>query len=53
MVSMGWMFHDKLRSIREGGRGSPNFSEAAHVQRAIEAMTFSHIERRWVRPDEL
>jgi predicted dehydrogenase len=53
MVSMGWMFHDMLRTIREGGRGSPNFSEAAHIQRAIEAMTLSHIERRWVRPEEV
>ena len=53
MVSMGLMFHDMIRTIRDGGPGSPNFSEAAHVQRAVEAVIVSHRERRWVRPAEL
>ena len=53
MVSMGLMFHDMIRTIREGGPGSPNFTEAAHVQRAVEAVMISHRERRWVRPAEL
>jgi len=53
MVSMGWMFHDMLRTIREGGPGSPNFTEAAHVQRAVEAVIVSDRQRRWVRPAEL
>jgi predicted dehydrogenase len=52
MVPMAWMFHDMLRTIREGGPGSPNFTEAARVQRAIEAMAVSHAERRWVRLDD-
>jgi predicted dehydrogenase len=53
MVSMGLMFHDMLRTIRDGGPGSPNFTEAAHVQRAVEAVMISDRERRWVRPAEL
>ena len=53
MVPMGLMFHDMLRTIRNGGPGSPNFTEAAHVQRAVEAVLVSHSERRWVRPAEL
>jgi len=49
MVSMGWMFHDMLRTIREGGPGSPSFSEALHVQRVVEAVVRSSSERIWIR----
>ncbi|MGO8858246.1 MAG: Gfo/Idh/MocA family protein [Steroidobacteraceae bacterium] len=52
MVSMAWMFHDMLRAIREGGSGSPNFTEAARVHRAVEAVVVSDRERRWVRLDD-
>jgi predicted dehydrogenase len=53
MVSMGWMFHDMLRTIREGGAGSPSFSEAVHAQRVFEAVIRSDRERRWIRIDEM
>jgi len=53
MLSMAWMFHDMLRTIRHGGPGSPSFGEAAHVHRAVEALGRAHEERRWVRLDEL
>lgn len=53
MVSMGLMFHDMIRTIRNGGPGSPSFTEAAHVHRAVEAVIVSNRERRWVRPAEL
>ena len=49
MVSMGWMFHDMLRTIREGGPGSPSFSEALHVQQVMEAVVRSSSERIWIR----
>lgn len=38
MVSMGWMFHDMVRTIREGGPGSPSFAEAHHAQQVVEAV---------------
>jgi predicted dehydrogenase len=38
MVSMGWMFHDMLKTIRVGGSGSPSFCEAVHVQQVVEAV---------------
>jgi predicted dehydrogenase len=49
MVSMGWMFHDMLRTIREGGPGSPSFSEAVHAQQVVEAVVRSSNERSWIR----
>ncbi|MBV8805259.1 MAG: hypothetical protein JO042_09435 [Sinobacteraceae bacterium] len=49
MVSMGWMFHDMLRTIREGGPGSPSFAEAVHAQRVVEAVIRSGNERNWIR----
>jgi predicted dehydrogenase len=52
MVSMGWMFHDMVRTIREGGAGSPNFAEACHAQRVVEAVVQSKQTRRWTRIDE-
>jgi len=51
MVSMGWMFHDMLRAIRENGPGSPSFAEAVHAQRVVEAVFRSEREGTWVRID--
>ncbi|MHC8320401.1 Gfo/Idh/MocA family protein [Pseudomonas sp. GB2N2] len=53
MVSMGWMFHDMLKSIEEGRKGSPDFTEAYHAQRVVEAALLSQEERRWVRVEEI
>lgn len=49
MVSMGWMFHDMLRTIREGGPGSPSFAEALHAQKVVEAVVQSQQSGRWLR----
>ncbi len=49
MVSMGWMFHDMVRTIREGGPGSPNFTEAHHAQQVVEAVIESQKSGRWMR----
>ena len=51
MVSMGWMFHDMLRAIRENARGSPSFAEAVHAQRVVEAVLRSEREGSWVQVD--
>jgi predicted dehydrogenase len=48
MVSMGWMFSDMIRTIREGGPGSPSFAEALHAQRVVEAVVQSQQSKRWV-----
>jgi predicted dehydrogenase len=53
MVSMGWMFHDMVRSIREGRPGSPNFEEAHHAQCVVEAVFRSEASGQWQRIDEL
>jgi predicted dehydrogenase len=53
MVSMGWMFHDMVRTIREGGAGSPNFAEAYHAHRVVEAVMQSQQSGRWVKVDEV
>lgn len=53
MVSMGWMFHDMLRAIREDGHGSPSFAEAVHAQRVVEAVFRSEREGTWVRIDSV
>jgi predicted dehydrogenase len=53
MVSMGWMFHDMVRSIREGRPGSPNFGEAYHAQRVVEAVIRSQQAGQWLRIDEI
>jgi predicted dehydrogenase len=52
MVSMGWMFHDMIRAIRQGGPGSPNFAEAFHAQQVVEAVVDSQRTGRWVRIEE-
>jgi predicted dehydrogenase len=48
MVSMGWMFSDMIRTIREGGPGSPSFTEALHAQRVVEAVIQSQQSGRWM-----
>jgi predicted dehydrogenase len=53
MVSMGWMFHDIVRTIRDGGPGSPSFAEAWHAQRVVEAVILSQRTGRWTRIDEV
>ena len=53
MVSMGWMFHDMIRTIRDGGPGSPSFAEACHAQRVVEAVILSQQTGRWMRIDEV
>jgi predicted dehydrogenase len=52
MVSMGWMFQDMIRTIAEGGPGSPSFEEACHAHCVVEAVELSQKSRRWVRIDE-
>ena len=47
IMPMAAIFADMARAIREGGEGSPNFSEAAHVHAAVEAMVSSTQTRRW------
>ena len=53
MVSMGWMFHDMVRAIREGRPGSPNFAEAWHAQCVVEAVIQSQQTGHWLRVDEI
>jgi predicted dehydrogenase len=53
MVSMGWMFHDMIRTIRDGGLGSPSFAEACHAQRVVEAVILSQQTGRWMQIDEV
>jgi predicted dehydrogenase len=53
MVSMGWMFHDMVRTIREGGPGSPSFAEAWQAHRVVEAVLHSQQTGRRVRIDEV
>jgi len=53
MVSMGWMFHDMVRTIREGGPGSPSFAEAHHAQQAVEAVIESQRTGRVVRVNDI
>ncbi len=53
MVSMGWMFHDMVRTIRDGGPGSPSFAEAWHAQRVVEAVLLSQKTGRMMRIDEI
>ncbi len=53
MVSMGWMFHDMVRTIREGGPGSPSFAEAYHAQRVVEAVVQSRQTRSWTRIEDV
>jgi predicted dehydrogenase len=53
MVSMGWMFHDMVRTIREGGPGSPSFAEAYHAHRVVEAVMQSQQSGRWVTIEEV
>lgn len=48
MISMGWMFHDMLVAVREGRPGSPNFDEALHAHKVVEAVIRSGETRRWV-----
>jgi len=47
MVSMGWMFQDMVKTIREGGVGSPNFAEALHAHKVVEAAIESSRSGRW------
>lgn len=53
MVSMGWMFHGMLESIRSGRTPSPSFDEAYHAQCVVEAAIRSGETGRWVRVDEV
>jgi predicted dehydrogenase len=53
MVSMGWMFHDMVRSIREGRAGSPSFAEACHAQCVVEAVVQSQKSGQWLRIDDI
>jgi predicted dehydrogenase len=53
MVSMGWMFSDMARTIREGGPGSPSFAEACHAQRVVEAVIESQQTGRWMRIEQI
>lgn len=52
MVSMGWMFQDMIRTIAEGGPGSPSFEEACHAHCVVEVVELSQKSRRWIRIDE-
>lgn len=48
-VAMDWMFASMAQAIRTGGRGSPDFAEAAAVHRVVEAVERADRERQWVR----
>ena len=52
-AAMDWMFSNMASAIRNGTQGSPSFTEAAAVQRVVEAVEIADAERRWVRMDEL
>jgi predicted dehydrogenase len=52
-IAMDWLFADMVKAIREGREGSPSFSEAVEVHRAVEAVEIANRERRWVRMSEI
>lgn len=52
-AAMDWMFANMAAAIREGTPTGPTFSDAAAVQRVVEAVEIADAERRWVRMDEL
>lgn len=47
IMPMAAMFQDMATAVREGREGSPSFTEAAHVQAAVEAMVKSTETRCW------
>lgn len=52
-VAMDWMFSQFVVAIRNGGKASPSFEEAAAVHRVVEAVERASEERRWVRMNEM
>lgn len=46
-ISLGRLFSRMITCIREGGAVSPDFTRGATVQRIVEAVERSQIERRW------
>ncbi len=48
MVSMGWMFHSMLQSVRAGTPASPSFEEAYHAHCVVEAVLRSQRTREWI-----
>ncbi|MFV3075009.1 Gfo/Idh/MocA family protein [Niveispirillum fermenti] len=53
LIAMDWMFADMVQAIRTGGEGSPSFTEAAAVQKVVEAVERASAERCWLRPHDL